>query len=195
MHLDHVADLPLLAGELVRARLREPRPALYVPRGDGRAVLGAIDAAFTRERGSPTRFDAAFDVREYDGAQRVHVGALALAFAPSAHAQPCFAVRVDDGAAALAYGADGSPSDEVAELAAGVDTLLLEATYADDVAAAAAHGHSTAAQAGALARRAGARRLVLTHLVPGEQRLGELAAAEFDGEVVLAREGLALELA
>jgi ribonuclease BN (tRNA processing enzyme) len=196
MHLDHVADLPLIAGELVRDRLRVPRPALYVPRGDGPNVLRALDATFTRAQTPRTRFDVAFDVREYDARDRVELGALTLTFAPTAHAQPCFAARVDDGSAAIVYGADGSPSESLAQLAAGADVLVLEATYAENAAAAAAQGHMTAAQAGELARRAGAGRLVLTHLVPGEcERVAELAAREFDGPVELAREGLEYELA
>ncbi len=194
MHLDHVGDLALLAGELVREKLREPRPALYVPRGDGPAVLRALDAAFARVPSATTRFDAAFDVREYDAAQRIELGSLTFSFAPTAHAQPCFAARVGDGRATLVYGADGAPSDALAELACEADVLVLEATYAEDERAAAAHGHMTAAQAGELARRAGVKRLVLTHLVPGEERLVELAAQEFDGPVELAHEGLTFEL-
>lgn len=194
MHLDHVADLPLIAGELVRAKLREPRPALCVPRGDGPQVLRALDATFAREPSPMTRFDVAFDVREYDAEQRVELGSLTLTFAPTAHAQPCFAVRVSDGRAALVYGADGAPCEPLARLAAGADVLLLEATYADDAAAAAAQGHMTAAQAGELARGAGAKRLVLTHLLPGQQRLLELAAQAFAGPIELAREGLTYEL-
>lgn len=54
----------------------------------------------------------------------------------------------------------------------------------------------TAVRAGELAARAGAKQLMLTHLLPGDgQRLRALAAGAFKGEIELAREGLTIELA
>ena len=74
--------------------------------------------------------------------------------------------------------------------------VVLEATYAEDSEAAEAQGHMSATQAGQLARRADVTRLVLTHLIPGEQeRVAALAAREFDGTIELAREGLSIDLA
>ena len=53
----------------------------------------------------------------------------------------------------------------------------------------------TAEQAGELAGRAGAGRLLLTHLLPNAgPELGELAARHFAGPIDLAREGLSYEL-
>jgi ribonuclease BN (tRNA processing enzyme) len=54
----------------------------------------------------------------------------------------------------------------------------------------------TSREAGVWARRAGARRLVLTHFWPGNDRAVAVAAAraEFGGEVVAAEEGLVLPL-
>jgi ribonuclease Z len=82
--------------------------------------------------------------------------------------------------------------DGVAELAAGVDLLVIEATFLEaDAALAADHGHLTAAQAARVAAEAGVRRLVLTHF---SQRypdpVGHLAEARahFDGEIVLAED-------
>lgn len=100
-----------------------------------------------------------------------------------------------DGHAALVYGADGSPSESLAALATGADLLVLEATFPDDAAAAAEHGHMTAAQAGALAARAGASRLLLTHLLPdaGEDHVRH-AARSFNGPIELACEGLCYRL-
>ncbi len=92
------------------------------------------------------------------------------------------------------YGADGSPSPSLARLAHDADVLVLEATYAEDARAAAQQRHMTARQAGELAHEARARRLVLTHLLPGEERLAQLAAQAFEGPIELAREGLTYEL-
>ena len=195
-HMDHVLDLLPLSGSVVRPHLGDHRrPPLHVPRGAGE-VLRALDRAFGGRSGAPTRFDAAFDVREYDARDRVEVGDLTLTFAPTEHAQPCFAARVTDGDGVLVYGADGGPSDAVAGLAEGADVLVLEATFLDDEATAAQYGHMTAGQAGALAARAGARRLLLTHLMPGADpdALARRAAEHFPGPVDVAREGLVVSV-
>lgn len=82
--------------------------------------------------------------------------------------------------------------DGVAELAEGVDLLVIEATFLEaDARLARDHGHLTAAEAARTAAEAGARRLVLTHF---SQRYpdtaGHLAEARrhFDGEIVLAED-------
>jgi ribonuclease Z len=82
--------------------------------------------------------------------------------------------------------------DAVYALADGADLLVIEATYLDaDADAAAANAHLTAAQAARVAAECSVRRLVLTHF---SQRYDDLtafereAAAHFDGEIVIARD-------
>jgi ribonuclease BN (tRNA processing enzyme) len=191
MHADHVLDLVPFAGEVVRSMLGDRRIALHVPEADGPDVLRRLDAAFARTERQTTRFEAAFDVREYRVGDRLVIGDLSFAFVATAHAQPCFATRVTDGRTVIVYGADGAPSDALAELAAGADLLVLEATFADDELSAREHGHMTAAQAGEIAARAGASTLLLTHLLAGSSG-GDLvrqAGRSFSGPVQLAHEG------
>ena len=65
----------------------------------------------------------------------------------------------------VVYSGDTLPCDALAQAAADADLLICEATYAQEEQAeqATTYGHMTFAQAGALAARAGARRLWLTH--------------------------------
>ncbi|MGN0748018.1 MAG: ribonuclease Z [Aristaeellaceae bacterium] len=65
----------------------------------------------------------------------------------------------------VVYTGDTMPCDPLAQAAADADLLICEATYAleEQAEQAAAYGHMTFAQAGALAARAGVRRLWLTH--------------------------------
>jgi ribonuclease BN (tRNA processing enzyme) len=155
-----------------------------------------MHGAFAREPAGESRFEAAFDVREYGAEDRLRLGGLRLAFAATAHQQPCFAARVSDGARAIVYGADGSPSQELLALAARADLLVLEATLATDEHAAAHNLHMAATQAGRLAARAGAARLLLTHTLAGtpEGALREAAAGSFEGPVDVAREGWSVDL-
>lgn len=94
---------------------------------------------------------------------------------------------------AIAYLTDLAPSEEnlsrAAALANGVDLLVCEAAFLDeDRALAAERHHLTARQAGALARRAEAKRLAVFHVSPRyEGREGEAGreAAEAFGSPVL----------
>lgn len=66
---------------------------------------------------------------------------------------------------AVVYTGDTRPVESTVEVASGCDLLVHEATFSEEEAERAERtGHSTAAEAGDIARRAGARRLVLTHL-------------------------------
>jgi ribonuclease BN (tRNA processing enzyme) len=123
MHAEHVLDLVLYAGELVRSLLGERRVTLYVPRGDGPAALRRLDAAFAREPDAPTRFERTFAVSEYDDGQALTIGDLAFSFAATAHAQPCYAARVSDEKTVVVYGADGAPCAALDQLATGADLL------------------------------------------------------------------------
>lgn len=79
-----------------------------------------------------------------------------------------------------------------AALAAGVDLLVCEATYAEEESAlAASYGHLTAGQAGALAADGKVRRLVLTHFSQRYRDVSPLLAearATYDGDVAVAED-------
>ncbi len=65
----------------------------------------------------------------------------------------------------VVYTGDTRPCEATVEAAQGCDLLIHEATFSEEEAERAQRtGHSTAQQAGEIARRAGARHLVLTHL-------------------------------
>ncbi|MFF2555923.1 ribonuclease Z [Nocardia sp. NPDC058058] len=92
----------------------------------------------------------------------------------------------------FAFIMDTRMCDGVHELAAGVDMLVIEATFVDaDTHLATEFGHLTAGQAGEVAARAGARTLVLTHFSQRYRSLDDHlseARKEFDGEIVVAED-------
>ncbi|WP_152042951.1 ribonuclease Z [Salinigranum salinum] len=99
----------------------------------------------------------------------------------------------------LVYTGDTRPVSATEEIAAGADLLIHEATFASDEAdRARSTGHTTAREAGRLARRAGVKRLALTHIssryAGDASEIAREAAAAFDGESVVAHDGLEIEV-
>ncbi len=96
-----------------------------------------------------------------------------------------------------AYASDTVMDKRVAEAVKGVDLLYHEATYSSDMARQAReYGHSTAAEAGRIARMAGVKKLMIGHYskrITDVQILVNEAKAEFDA-VIPANERLKIDL-
>jgi ribonuclease BN (tRNA processing enzyme) len=161
---------------------------LHAPKG-ARETFRRVVGAW----GTEDLVEAAFDLREYAPDDVLHVGPLSLRFRVVPHFVQSHAVEITstaDGAGRFTFGADSGPSEELCDFARDTDLLLIEATLTEPESEG-PRGHMTAAEAGAHGRRAGARRLVLTHvsdeLDPARVRAD--AEAAYGGAVELARAG------
>lgn len=110
---------------------------------------------------------------------------------PVHHMIPNIGLRIEFKQAhmSIAYSCDTEPCDEVVRLSEGVDVLIHEAT-GEGV------GHSSAGQAGEIARRAEVGRLLLIHYPTGRYANGDLVAqarAAFPGDVALATDFMTLD--
>jgi len=96
------------------------------------------------------------------------------------------------------YTGDTRPSLSVVEAARGADVLVHDSTFGEDERERAVEtGHSTAAQAAEIAREAGVRRLVLTHISPRYNRDAPELLAEAKAvfpESIIARDGLTIDV-
>ncbi|MEW5869812.1 MAG: MBL fold metallo-hydrolase [Chloroflexota bacterium] len=110
---------------------------------------------------------------------------------PVHHGIPNIGLRVEfkPGGQTLAYSCDTAPCQEVVRLGAGADVLIHEATGEMP-------GHSSARQAGEIARQAQAGSLYLIHYPAGEQARHDLVAdaqTTFPGKVALAKDFMTID--
>jgi ribonuclease BN (tRNA processing enzyme) len=95
----------------------------------------------------------------------------------------------------VTFGADCKPNDDLVEFARDTDLLVIEATLPRPERTG-VRGHLTPEEAGDHARRAGAKRALLTHV--SDELDAEWVRAEgskaFGADVEVAADGLVLEL-
>jgi ribonuclease BN (tRNA processing enzyme) len=188
-HPDHCADLnPLLRARALRDD-RVPAPALpvYAPPGALAPVL-ALDR--------PGMLEDAIDLRDFDPGDEFSVGPFGVRSWLLPHWVPNAGLRLEAGGRVLAYTGDSGPSPDLRRLARGADLLLAEASCAREVPGGSARYLSSASQVGRLASKAGAGKLVLTHLIPGtDPDDAVLAATEgYAGPIAVASPGLTAEI-
>ncbi|PFG28115.1 MBL fold metallo-hydrolase [Corynebacterium renale] len=103
------------------------------------------------------------------------------------HPVEAYAIRVEEPStgASLAYTGDSAWTDNLVDAARGVDLLLAEATWGNTCEGKVRGMHLCGHEAGALARKAGAKRLVVVHVPPwiDPQEAVDAAAEEFDGPI------------
>ncbi|TMK84792.1 MAG: MBL fold metallo-hydrolase [Actinobacteria bacterium] len=155
------------------------------------APPGMFEHALPLEQDLPRAFQATV-IEPGDGFE---AGPFRVRTAPMRHPVPTLGMRLECEGRALAYSADTGTNDELVRLAAGADVLLAEATWIEPPSWAEPI-HMTASETGEAARRAGAARLVVTHVWPENPRevVRERAGAAFGGDVELAVEGMRVEL-
>ena len=192
VHPDHCADLVALAFAL-------SSPSLAWDRGPV-AVRGHEDLVLLHARlrnawpgwlaPGPRRLDLA----------AVVPGALALPGGPSveafrvAHHRSSLGYRLvlPDGFV-LAFSGDATEGADLEHLGRGADLFVLEAAGSERGPI---PGHLTPARAGAVAARAGAAAVLLTHFYPQvlEDPIGQEAGRAFEGRLSLAQDGLIVPL-
>lgn len=192
-HADHVVDLHGLFRARWFARRGAPRIPLYAPDG----VLGVLAGL---EGGDAAAVAAVFDAHPLP-AGAYQVGPFRVESWALPHHVPDAGVRLSAPGLTVAFTGDTGPHPALADVGRDADLYVVEATdrHQQPGVPPGPPGPAldlTAHQAGQVAAAAGARRLLLTHFWPGNDRAAARAAARraFTGEVLLADEGLVIDL-
>ncbi|MBN6036488.1 MBL fold metallo-hydrolase [Amycolatopsis sp. 195334CR] len=182
-HPDHCSDLSALGR--IRAYNDGGKVPLYCPPG----VLDVLRAVEPNP-------DPAEVYEFHELSTTTSVGPFTLRTWRLPHHVPNWGVRLSLPDLTVAYTGDSGPDPALAELGADADLFIVESTLQGPSPRTQPRYVMTATEAAGWAARAGAKRLLLTHFWPGSDRRVSAREADgvFDGEVLLAEEGLTLEL-
>ena len=190
-HADHIADLPMLLMGWQWGQLpARSEPVMLIGPIGTIALLGrmaAVYGAWMLAPGFPLTIveitpDAPIALSE----------SVALRAQPVPHTLESIAYSISDGKTHLVYTGDTGDDEALALWATGCDLLLTECSLPDAMAI---REHLTPRQVGALASRAQAKRLVLTHFYPPVEMIDIIAAVaeRYAGPTVLATDGWSIE--
>lgn len=210
-HSDHMADVGTLielawsSGMKTPVTVHGPPPIRQIVRDQLSAFAYDIAARIREEGRIPLAPLVSVDERAGPGVVVRDAGTtVTCCLVDHETVAPAFAYRFDTPGRAIVISGDTRYSDNLVALAKGADLLIHEAIYAPAIPKMAGENaptladhlrrsHTSAEDVGLVAARAGVKKLVLTHLVPGGPHVTEamwLAAVRtnFAGEVVIGRD-------
>ena len=138
--------------------------------------------------------DELFDWSIVTDRSEVDIGGIHLTFSRTDHGPETLAVRFDSGGKALGYTADTGAAWSLEALGEGLDLALCEATFLQDREGTVQH--LSGRQAGQMARTAGAKRLMITHVWPtfDPNAIAAEAATTYGGTVEVAAHNVSTSL-
>jgi ribonuclease BN (tRNA processing enzyme) len=218
LHSDHVLELGPLMHTAWTTGLARP-VSVYGPPGlrdywQGFLASMAFDNDIRVRDEGRTPIASLVSLHEYTEGQVLEVGDLRVSALRVEHppVTDCFALRFDQNGRSVTFSADTAHFPPLAEFArrsdilvheamlpAGVEAIVRKTGLGDALRAHLANSHSTAEQAGAIARDAGVRRLVLHHLIPADDPAFtgrdwlDAVASVWDGPVTVGWDGMEME--
>ncbi|MFE3017341.1 MBL fold metallo-hydrolase [Streptomyces sp. NPDC059256] len=191
LHADHCIDMCayFVARYYRHDGGRCPALPVYGPEGTEQRLTTAY-----ADTPSPSSMSEVFDFHTLKSGS-FDIGPFSVRTERVAHPVEAFGIRLEHGGRTLTYSGDTGVCDALDELAEGADLFLCEASFTygkEDVP----DLHLNGREAGAHAQRAGAGRLVLTHVPPwtdGQRNLAD-ARAEYRGPAEIAVPGAVYEV-
>ncbi len=183
-HADHCIDLVAYSyARRYHPSGLPPRLPVYGPAGTRERICAAF------EEPPPDGLRDVYDFHER-AAGTLRLGPFEVTSGIVEHPVECHGLRLEAAGRVLAYSGDSASSEVLVDLARGADVFLCEASWPSTPTPPPGI-HLTGREAGEHATRAGARRLLLTHLMPFHDPQAMLVEAKetFDGHLELARAG------
>jgi ribonuclease BN (tRNA processing enzyme) len=156
LHCDHAGDMLTLGYAVdikMKKQLRSAPLKVYLP-GE---PLDEFNRIASRE---------SFEVSKIDENMQLELKDIQITFKEMKHGFPNYAISVKKGNRRFVYSGDTMPNDGLIEFAKDADLFLCEAGLLERDEKCIRAMHLTAKEAGEIAEKAGAKRLLLTHFLP-----------------------------
>lgn len=186
-HLDHICGLtyplvPMLTGSISNCRLYGTQP-----------TLDAVKSHLFAEQVFPVLPNFEWYVLP----SSVQVGSARITSTALQHPGGCVGYKVELSGKSLAYITDTTVNPGYLDFIRGVDILIHECSFSDEMAAwCEKTGHSHTTQVAEFARSAGVGRLILTHIdpqQPGDDPIGLVTAQAIFPETIVAEDLLEID--
>lgn len=191
LHLDHILDLyPFYYALRYSTERREPTHVpVHSVEGAEKFLMRILSEDGVAD------FGGYLDFEVIEAGQESKIGPFGFSFHKSVHPTHTLAMKIEHDGSTLGYTADTGYSPDLGAFFRGCSTLIAEASLLEPMPALECI-HMTAEEAGNVATESGAERLVLTHISPGldADRILEQASKRFDKEIVIATDGMTLEV-
>jgi ribonuclease BN (tRNA processing enzyme) len=156
LHSDHASDI-LTLGYAVDVKMKKQvikeKLRVYLP-GEPKEEYERVES---RE---------CFETIKLNEDLKLKLGGLEIAFREMKHGYQTFAISIKEGSKKFVYSGDTMPNDALVDFAKDADLFLCEAGLLERDEKAIRAMHLTAREAGEIAEKAGAKRLLLTHFLP-----------------------------
>ena len=201
LHIDHTLELPsLIFGSCLLGR--KERIHLYGPPSTREFYELLFQNLYPFEGATIRRIrKGEFEVLPYESTEGLVCESdnYRVLAASVEHGPPAIAYRIETREGTVAISGDTRPSKALVQLARGVDILIHECSFPDDmIETARITGHATPSEIGEVASEAAAGKVVLTHISPPwkgrEKEMINGVQSRFGGEVVVSNDLLDLNL-
>ncbi|WP_085992776.1 MBL fold metallo-hydrolase [Oceanobacillus senegalensis] len=182
-HHDHVADIGVLQYAKLIHYYVTGNDAVLPIYGHKEDVNGFQSLAHSYTKGIA-----------YDPSESLIIGPFSISFLKTSHPVSCYGFRITDGESVIVYTADTSYKEEWEAFSKDADLLITDCNYYAGQDGSKA-GHMNSVEAGKIAAQASVKSLVLSHLPQygNQEQLIAEAKEQFDGQVLLAKEGVVWE--
>jgi ribonuclease BN (tRNA processing enzyme) len=186
-HPDHISDLiPLLHALMAAPGYRREKDLLIA--GTERVRQFCENCVFRLLR-RPDTFSVTFISAE----EKFYIPPVHVFTHPVYHSPGSIAYRIERGGKSVVFTGDTDYGAGLIGFSEGADLIVADSSYLqrDKI-----KGHMTPGECGRLAKKAGVRSLLLSHIYPvgDEEEFLQEAMEEFDSEVVMARDLMQLEI-
>ena len=188
MHPDHFADLmPLIHALLHTPKFKREKDLSIVAPGGFAAYYEKAIKSIIGEASD-------FDVNVFEIHEKMELGPFNIFAAKTVHSADSLAYRFEQAGKSAVFTGDADYDQALIELSTKVDILIADCSFPDTQKV---KGHLTPKECGLIAKKSGAKKLLLSHLYPADAsdsaRVRE-AREFFDGKVVLAEDLMEMEI-